>query len=93
MSVGLDDLGRLYLKEWPISLIMVPISTINTKYVNNIMWEELTKIEICAIIWWIIKILCLWYPSPMEQVGKFEIKRKYVLMNDENNFFGLPLST
>ena len=32
LSVGLDDLGRLYLKERPISLPMVPISTINTEY-------------------------------------------------------------
>ena len=64
--VGLDDLGQLYLKERPISLTMVPISTINTNMVNNIMWEELTKIEICAIIWWIIKIFCLWYLYPMK---------------------------
>ena len=34
------------------------------------MWEELTKIEICEIIWWIIEILCLGYPSPMEKVEK-----------------------
>ena len=32
LSVGIDDLGRLYLKERPISLPMVPMSTINTKY-------------------------------------------------------------
>ena len=32
LSVRLDDLDRLYLKERPISLPMVPISTINTKY-------------------------------------------------------------
>ena len=32
LSVGLDDLGRLYLQERPISLPMVPISAINTKY-------------------------------------------------------------
>ena len=32
LSVRLDDLGRLYLKERPISLPMVPIITINTKY-------------------------------------------------------------
>ena len=31
LSVGLDDLGRLYLKERPMSLPMVPISTITTK--------------------------------------------------------------
>ena len=38
------------------------------------MWEELKKIEICEIIWWIIKILCLWYPSPMEKVEKSEMR-------------------
>ena len=32
LSVGIDDFSRLYLKELPISLPMVPISTINTKY-------------------------------------------------------------
>ena len=32
LSVGLDDFGRLYLKERPISLPMVPISDISTKY-------------------------------------------------------------
>ena len=32
LSVGLDDLGQLYLKERTISLPMVPISTINKKY-------------------------------------------------------------
>ena len=32
LSVGLDDLGWLYFKELPISLPMVPIITINTKY-------------------------------------------------------------
>ena len=57
------------------------------------MWEELTKIEICAIIWWIIKTLCLWYASPMKKVENSEIKNKYVLMNDENNVFDVALST
>ena len=57
------------------------------------MWEELTKIEICAIIWWIIKILCLWYASPMKKVEKCEIKNKYVLMNDENIVLDVTLST
>ena len=57
------------------------------------MWEELTKIEICAMIWWIIKILCLWYSSPMKKVEKLEMKNKYVLMNDENIFFDEPFST
>ena len=32
LGVGLDISGRLYLKERPISLPMVPMSTINTKY-------------------------------------------------------------
>ena len=57
------------------------------------MWEELTKIEICETIWLIIKILCLWYASPMKKVEKLELKNKYVLMNDENNFFDVPHST
>ena len=32
LSVGVDILDRLYLKEWPISLPMVQISTIKQKY-------------------------------------------------------------
>ena len=32
LNVGLDILDQLYLKERPISLPMVPMSTINTKY-------------------------------------------------------------
>ena len=32
LSVGLDIFDRLYLKERPISLPMVPMITINTKY-------------------------------------------------------------
>ena len=32
LSVSLDIFDRLYLKERPISLPMVPMSTINTKY-------------------------------------------------------------
>ena len=39
------------------------------------------------------QILCLWYASPMKKVENFEIKNKYVLMNDENNFFDEHLST
>ena len=30
------------------------------------MWEELTKIEICELIWWIIEILCLGYPPKLK---------------------------
>ena len=32
LSVGVDIFDRLYLKEWPISLPMVPMSTINQIY-------------------------------------------------------------
>ena len=32
LSVGVDDFDRLYLKERPISLPMVQISTITRKY-------------------------------------------------------------
>ena len=32
LSVGLDNINKLYLKEQPISLPMVPMSTIDTKY-------------------------------------------------------------
>ena len=32
-------------------------------------------------------------PLPYERSRKTEIKNKYVLMNDENNSFDIPLST
>ena len=34
----------------------------------------MTKIEICELIWWIIKILCSKYPSPMKQVEKSKLR-------------------
>ena len=40
--------------------------------VNIIMWEKLTEIEICEYFWWIIEILCLGYPSPIEKSRKME---------------------
>ena len=51
LSVGLDIFDRFYLKERPISLPMVPMSTINKKYgksyyvrridKNRNMWKKL----------------------------------------------------
>ena len=37
----------------------------------------------------IMFVICL----PYEKSRKIEIKNKYVLMNDENNIFDVPLST
>ena len=37
----------------------------------------------------IMFVICL----PYEKFEKIEIKNKYVLMNDDNDFFGIPLST
>ena len=37
----------------------------------------------------IMFVICLFY----EKSRKIEIKNKYVLMNDENNFFDEPIST
>ena len=34
----------------------------------------MTKIDICELIWWLIKILCLWYLSPMKQVEKPKLR-------------------
>ena len=36
----------------------------------------------------IMFVICL----PYKKIQKFEIKNKYVLMNDENSFFGVALS-
>ena len=56
------------------------------------MWEKLTKIEVCEMFWWIIKILCYGYPSPMEKVEKSKNDKWYVLMNLEF-VFDVPLLT
>ena len=42
LSVGLDIFDRLYLKEWPIYLPMVPMSTIKQKYDK---WGQLRKLN------------------------------------------------
>ena len=55
------------------------------------MWEQVTKIEICEIIWWIIKILCLWYTSPVEKKPKIENDYQYVLMNVKLMFLMNPV--
>ena len=47
LSVGVDSFNRWYLKERPISFPVVPMSTIKRIYENEIMWEKLTKIEVC----------------------------------------------
>ena len=33
----------------------------------HLRFDQKLEMGICAIIWWIIKILCLWYPSPMKK--------------------------
>ena len=45
-SVGVDIFDQLYLKERPISLPMVPMSTINRKYVKMKTIEKPQRIEI-----------------------------------------------
>ena len=58
LSVGLDISVDYIWKndQYPCPWYQWVLVTQNM--VNNIMWEELTKMEICEIIWWIIKILC-----------------------------------
>ena len=58
--------------------------------VNTIMWKELTKIELCDFFLWIIEIICLGYPSPMEKVEKSKNDNLYVLMNFEIVFLIYP---
>ena len=41
LNVGVDIYDRLYLKERPISLPMVPMSTINENMRNEDNWEKL----------------------------------------------------
>ena len=43
LSVGVDIFNKLYLKERPISLTMVPMSTINRKYEKRGYMRKLDK--------------------------------------------------
>ena len=72
LSVGLIFLIDYICKndQYPCPWCQWVLKTKNM--VNNIMWEELTKIEICENIWWIIEILCLRFCSPNE---KFENRK------------------
>ena len=66
LSVVVDIFDRLYLKERSNSLPVVTMSTIKLTYDK---WDYVRKFEKNKRmwkIWWIIKILCLGYPSPME---------------------------
>ena len=62
LSVGVDIFDRLYLKERPISLPMVPMITIKQIYDK---WDYVRKFDNNWSMWkcwWIIKILCFGYP-------------------------------
>ena len=50
LSVAVDIFDQLYLKERPISLPTVKISTINKYMINDIMWEKSTKSKYVKIL-------------------------------------------
>ena len=68
LRVGVDIFDRIYLKERPISLPIVPMSTIKQIYDK---WDHVRKIDKNQSMWnfwWTTKILFLGYPSPMEKL-------------------------
>ena len=91
MSVGVDIFDRLYLKEQPISLPTVPTSSIKQIYDKYDYLRKIDKNRSMWKFWWIIEILCLGYPSPMEKLEKSKNDKWYVLMNFENNVFDIPV--
>ena len=62
LSVVVDIFNRLYLKEWPISFTMVPMSTRKKSIRNEDNWENSTNRNM-RFFWWMIKILYLVIPS------------------------------
>ena len=60
LSVGVDIFDWLYLKERPISLLMVPMITINNNMRNEDNWESSTNRHMSFFL--ITKILCLVIP-------------------------------
>ena len=92
LSVGVNIFDRLYLKERPISLPMVPMSTIKKYMINEIMWEKLTKIEVCENLMNNRNIVFGLSPP----YGKSrKIEKCQIICFDEcwKYFFGVPLST
>ena len=51
LSVAADIFDRLYLKEWPIYLPMVTMSTIKRIYDEQDYVRKLNKIEICEFFY------------------------------------------
>ena len=72
---------------------MVPMSTIKQIYDKWDYVRKIDKNQSMWKIWWIIEILCLGYPPPMEKVEKSKNDKWYVLMNIGNKLFHGPLST
>ena len=62
LSVGLNIFDWLYLKERPISLPVVPMSTINAKNGKSYFVRRTDKNQNIWNFWWIIEILCLGDP-------------------------------
>ena len=89
LSVAVHIFDRLYLKERPISVPIVPMSTIKRK---NEKWRKLNKSKY-AISWLMIKILCLVIPPPLWKNSKIEKCQTINLMNVKNIIFDRPLST
>ena len=60
--------------------------------INEIMWENSTKSKYVKNLMNNQNIM-FGYTPPMEKLEKSKNVKQYILMNVENNFFGIPLST
>ena len=92
LSGIVDIFDRIYRKERPISLPMEPMSTIKNVYDK---WDYVRKIDKNLSLWnfwWIIKIIFLCYPAPMEKLKKLKNDKNCFLINIEHIFY-IPLST
>ena len=91
LSVGVGIFDQLYFQERPISLPMVPMSTIKPKYEKWAQLRKLNKLEIWDFLW-MIKMYFWLYP-PLLKTSKIE-KVKWIDFDEcSNNFFDRPLST
>ena len=70
LSVGVDIFAKLYLKERPISMPVVPMSIINQIYDFWYYVRKLDKIELCENFDEYSKYHLWVIPPPMEKVEK-----------------------
>ena len=84
LSVGVYIFDRLYLKERPISLPMVPMSTKNENLINEHKWENSTNKNMR--IFYERSKTYFWLSPPIKKLKISEKASQLILMNVYNVF-------